>query len=122
MEEEPCSSNVIRKAKERILPGFEKNATASKWKKAFYFVQAADTQLGMIDSWGDGSVGSHYPNITWDREIELCSQTVDLLNRMRPRPAFFIVCGDLVDAFPDKWPEIRAAQEKDFFKVTQAQR
>ena len=50
-------------------------------------------------------------------EIELCRQTVDLLNRMKPRPAFFIVCGDLVDAFPDKWPEIRAAQERDFFKV-----
>ena len=37
--------------------------------------------------------------------------------RMSPKPAFFIVCGDLVDAFPDKWPEIRSAQEKDFFKV-----
>ena len=37
--------------------------------------------------------------------------------RMSPKPAFFIVCGDLVDAFPDKWPEIRTAQEKDFFKV-----
>ena len=36
---------------------------------------------------------------------------------MSPKPAFFIVCGDLVDAFPDKWPEIRSAQEKDFFKV-----
>ena len=36
---------------------------------------------------------------------------------MSPKPAFFIVCGDLVDAFPDKWPEIRTAQEKDFFKV-----
>ena len=36
---------------------------------------------------------------------------------MNPKPAFFIVCGDLVDAFPDKWPEIRTEQEKDFFKV-----
>ena len=36
---------------------------------------------------------------------------------MRPRPAFFIVCGDLVDAMPDLWPEIRKEQEKDFFDV-----
>lgn len=36
---------------------------------------------------------------------------------MRPRPAFFIVCGDLVDAMPDLWPDLRKAQEKDFLKV-----
>jgi UDP-2,3-diacylglucosamine pyrophosphatase LpxH len=106
---------VIRKGKDRILPGFETHAT--DWKEPFYFIQAADTQLGMIDNWGDGSVGEQYPNITWDREIELCTQTVQLLNSMRPKPAFFIVCGDLVDAFPDQWPQIRTAQEKDFFKV-----
>ena len=53
---------VIRKAKDRILPGF---ATKSKWDQPFFFVQAADTQLGMIDTWGDGSVGNSYPNITW---------------------------------------------------------
>ena len=35
----------------------------------------------------------------------------------RPKPKFFIVCGDLVDAMPDQWPEIRARQEEDFFKV-----
>lgn len=109
--------NVVRKAKDRILPGFETWANHSKWQGSFFFVQAADTQLGMIDSWGDGSVGATYPDITWEREIELCQQTVKLLNDMNPKPAFFIVCGDLVDAFPDKWPEIRTAQEKDFFHV-----
>ena len=71
----------------------------------------------MIDNWGDGTVSAQYPNITWDREIELCQQTVDILNRMNPKPAFFIVCGDLVDAFPDQWPQIRASQERDFFQV-----
>ena len=63
------------------------------------------------------ATGAQYPYITWQREMDLCQQTVDLLNNMSPKPAFFIVCGDLVDAFPDKWPEIRAAQEKDFIKV-----
>ena len=36
---------------------------------------------------------------------------------MRPRPAFFIICGDLVDAMPDKWLDIRKEQEKDFFNI-----
>ena len=58
-----------------------------------------------------------YPNITWEREIELCRQSVKILNSMRPRPAFFIVCGDLVDAFPDRWPDIRRAQETDFLAI-----
>ena len=106
---------VIRKAKDRILPGF---TAKSKWDHSFFFVQAADTQLGMIDMWGGKDlVGNKYPNITWDREIELCKQTVDILNRMNPKPAFFIVCGDMVDAFPHEWPEIRASQEEDFFRV-----
>ena len=36
---------------------------------------------------------------------------------MRPLPSFFIVCGDLVDAMPDQWPDIRKEQEKDFLKI-----
>ena len=36
---------------------------------------------------------------------------------MRPRPIFFIVCGDLVDAMPDLWPDIRKEQEKDFLNI-----
>ena len=75
-------SKVIRKAKDRVLPGFETSRDKSKWKSSFFFVQAADTQLGMIDTWGGkDTVGAEYPNISWDREIELCSQTVDLLNQ-----------------------------------------
>ena len=106
---------VVRKGKDRTLPGFESKETKFS---PFFFIQAADTQLGMIDTWGEnGSSGEKYPYVKWDREMDLCRQTVDLLNSMKPKPAFFIVCGDLVDAFPEKWPEIRAQQEKDFFKV-----
>ncbi len=112
------SEKAILKGQDRILPGFATNPDESKWSESFFFVQAADTQLGMIDTWGDGSgVGSKYPNIVWDREMELCKKTVSLLNAMNPKPVFFIVCGDLVDAFPDQWPEIRAKQEQDFFQV-----
>ena len=58
-----------------------------------------------------------YPNISWEEEIELCRKSVDILNNMRPLPSFFIVCGDLVDAMPDQWPDIRKEQEKDFLKI-----
>ena len=58
-----------------------------------------------------------YPHVTWEREIELCRQSVKVLNSMRPRAAFFIVCGDLVDAMPDLWPDIRREQEKDFLEI-----
>ena len=105
---------VVRKGKDRTLPGFE--SRDGKFSP-FFFIQAADTQLGMIDTWGDGSVGNRYPNISWEREMDLCRQTVELLSSMKPKPAFFIVCGDLVDAFPNEWPDIRAEQEKDFFEV-----
>ena len=108
---------IIRKGKNRTLPGFSASPDSSKWQNPFFFIHAADTQLGMMDNWGNGMVGAKYSNISWDREIELCIKTVKLLNQMNPKPAFFIVGGDLVDAFPDKWPEIQSAQEKDFFKV-----
>ena len=51
--------------------------------------------------------GNKYPESKWDQEIELCQQSVEVMNRMRPKPAFFVVCGDLVDAFPDQYPDIR---------------
>ena len=40
-----------------------------------------------------------------------------VINAMRPRPAFFIICGDLVDAMPNEWPDIRREQEKDFLEI-----
>ena len=36
---------VIRRAKDRVLPGF---SAKSKWDQPFFFIQAADTQLGKI--------------------------------------------------------------------------
>lgn len=108
---------VVRKGHDRQLIGFEETEHSKKWKKPFFFVQAADTQLGMIVNYGDGTIGDQYPNISWEEEIELCRKSVDILNNMRPLPSFFIVCGDLVDAMPDQWPDIRKEQEKDFLKI-----
>ena len=90
----------------------------SKTFKDFYFIQAADTQLGLIYNWGtNGEDGIKYPDSNWDQEMELCRQSVEILNNLSPPPAFFIVCGDLVDAFGDKYPEIREKQEEDLKKV-----
>lgn len=105
------------KARNHVLEGYS-HASQATWQSGFFFVQAADTQLGMMDYWGsNGKDGKQYPDISWEREVELCRQTVTILNRMKPRPAFFVVCGDLLDAFPDKWPDIRRAQEASLKEV-----
>ena len=49
------SDRVVLKGKDRILPGFELEK-GSKWKSPFFFVQAADTQLGLIANYGDGTI------------------------------------------------------------------
>ena len=43
-------------------------------------------------------------------EISLCERAVYYLNRLTPKPAFAVVCGDLVHAFPDKQPALHAKQ------------
>lgn len=102
------------KAKNHILshPGFLVE-TQSTWNKDFFFIQAADTQLGLMYNWR----GNPYPDSKWDEEIELCKASVEILNGMNPKPEFFIVCGDLVDAFGEQYPEIRQKQEEDLKEI-----
>lgn len=116
-ESSSSTSNSILRAENGVLPGFEESEHSTKWQRDFYFIQAADTQLGLISNYGDGTITTQYPHVTWEREIELCKKSVEILNALEPRPAFFVVCGDLVDAFSDKWPEIRKQQEKDFVDI-----
>jgi len=102
------------KAKDKILPHQDFLAeTQSAWSGDFFFIQAADTQLGLMYNFGEMGSPSKYPDSEWDQEIELCKASVEILNGMNPKPEFFIVCGDLVDAFGDKFPEIRKRQEED---------
>jgi len=102
------------KAKNHILshPGFSVE-TQSTWNREFFFIQAADTQLGLMYNWPDPK----YPDSKWDEEIELCKASVEILNSMNPKPEFFIVCGDLVDAFGEQYPEIRQRQEADLKEI-----
>mmetsp|Transcript_17496 Transcript_17496/g.30836 ORF Transcript_17496/g.30836 Transcript_17496/m.30836 type:complete len:389 (-) Transcript_17496:79-1245(-) len=50
-------------------------------------------------------------------EIEYARKTVSAINALRPKPRFVVVCGDLVNAYPDKDPELNAAQVKIFKEV-----
>jgi len=115
--------SVVLKAENRTLPGFEETELGEQWsEEPFFFVQAADTQLGMMVHRGDRDGVSFsepvpYPDVTWEEELQLCRLTVEKVNRMDPKPAFFILCGDILDAFPEQWPEIRKKQEKDFMEV-----
>jgi hypothetical protein len=39
---------------------------------------------------------------SWDVEIEATRAIIKKINQMEPKPKFFIVCGDIVDAFDCK--------------------
>lgn len=97
-------------AKNLQYPGFCKEDNIS-WKENFYFIQAADTQFGLIDHWAGNPVETR----TWEEEIRLTKIAIQHANKMNPKPKFFVVCGDLINAFPGKMH--REAQIKDFKEV-----
>lgn len=66
-----------------------------QWSGPFTFVQAADTQLGLIDRYL-----LNIENFNWDKEIALCRESIRRVNEMNPKPKFYIICGDMLDAFP----------------------
>ena len=93
------------------------------WAGEFIFIQAADCQLGMewtvqrSEGFTSTSWKDHYQDSTWEYEIKWCEKFVDSVNSMETKPVFAIMCGDLLDAFPEKWPEVRDKQYADFQKI-----
>lgn len=65
------------------------------WSGPFTFVQAADTQLGLIDRYVLG-----ISDYKWEKEMALCRESIKRINEMKPKPKFYIICGDMLDAFP----------------------
>lgn len=59
-------------------------------ERPFFFVQMADTQLGLAKNRG--------ADRGWEEEVALCHRAAEEVNRLRP--AFAIVCGDLIDEMP----------------------
>ena len=81
-----------------------------QWTGAFYFIQAADTQFGMIDNYL-----KKLENPKWDEEIRLSELLVEKCNKLQPKPIFMVVCGDLTDAWPGT--QMRKQQVYDFKRI-----
>lgn len=103
--------NFAIQTEDRKLTAFEESKE-KEWREPFFFVQAADTQLGMQEKFVE-----RRRDYGWDKEVAWCRQTVQEVNSMNPKPKFMVVCGDLLDAWPDSEESIRERQEKDFKSV-----
>lgn len=73
-----------------------------EWNGPFYFIQAADPQLGLMKAWRIGDCDSGGDE--WTEEVQLTKQAVQAINKLQPRPRFLVLCGDLVHAMPGKTP------------------
>lgn len=114
------------------------------WQDPYTFVQMADTQFGLAtgiklawqnpwyrffrrvlnvtgDFWRlpiplDG-MPMLSPESAYQMELDFARQSVDAINCMKPKPAFVVVCGDLVNAYPDQPEQI--PQVEDFKRIFQ---
>lgn len=77
------------------LRDFQTNPIHRKWQGPFSFVLGADPQFGMI-----GTCKLKLTEPTWKPEMILCKEAIQRINSLVPRPKFFVVCGDMLDAFP----------------------
>ncbi|XP_024141241.1 serine/threonine-protein phosphatase CPPED1 [Oryzias melastigma] len=102
------SSDMFHRAKQRTFRGFSGDAE-HQWNGPFYFIQAADPQLGLMKAWKDGNCDGGGDE--WTEEVELTKQAVEATNRLRPRPRFMVLCGDLVHSMPGT--EFKEGQERD---------
>ncbi|XP_075035882.1 serine/threonine-protein phosphatase CPPED1 [Mixophyes fleayi] len=99
---------VFLRARNRTFTSFREDVE-SEWKGPFYFIQGADPQFGLMKSWAIGD--SDFGGDEWDQEFRLTEEAVEAINKLCPKPKFFVVCGDLVHAMPGiEWKE---AQERD---------
>ncbi|KAL3315847.1 Serine/threonine-protein phosphatase cpped1 [Cichlidogyrus casuarinus] len=64
--------------------------------ESFHFVVLADPQFGLQESY----VEKKSPPFSWTRELDLLDEAIRLINRMRERPKFVVICGDLVHQGP----------------------
>uniref|UniRef100_H0XPN4 Calcineurin-like phosphoesterase domain-containing protein n=1 Tax=Otolemur garnettii TaxID=30611 RepID=H0XPN4_OTOGA len=73
-----------------------------EWKGPFYFIQGADPQFGLMKAWSTGNCDSGGDE--WEQEKRLTEQAVQAINKLEPRPRFFVLCGDLIHAMPgERW-------------------
>jgi len=105
------------------------------WRGGFSFVQMADTQFGLSSTVKRNqylrwlakifTCGLYIPPVLRDRtdsgytlqavdrkEIDFMRRAVRCINELDPAPAFVCVCGDLVNAYPNKGEQEAALQEE----------
>lgn len=73
------------------------------------FVQLADSQLGLLNQ-----------NDDWRDESAMLELAVTKINKLEPKPSFVIVCGDLINEFPDGNAARAARQVADFKRILSA--
>lgn len=71
-----------------------------QWKGPFYFIQGADPQFGLMKAWAVGDTNNG--DDEWGEEIKLAEQAVQAINKLNPKPKFFVLCGDLIHGMPGK--------------------
>ena len=84
-----------------------------KWTKPFLFIHGSDTQFGLKGRWNNVAEDKQ----EWQEELELTRVAIKAANTLRPKPRFFVVCGDMIDAFPTETNY--EAQFSDFKAVFQ---
>jgi 3',5'-cyclic AMP phosphodiesterase CpdA len=68
------------------------SAAEGEWTDDWFFMQMADTQLGMLNFQDDAE--------NWEVESEMLRLAIRHINRLKPK--FVVVCGDLVNAMPSE--------------------
>ncbi|XP_045675622.1 serine/threonine-protein phosphatase CPPED1 isoform X1 [Phyllostomus hastatus] len=103
---------VFHRARGRTLDAFSAEKER-EWTGPFYFIQGADPQFGLMKAWATGDCDNGGDE--WEQEIRLTKQAIQAINKMNPRPRFFVVCGDLIHAMPGApW---RKEQTEDLQRV-----
>ncbi|XP_010576786.1 PREDICTED: serine/threonine-protein phosphatase CPPED1 isoform X2 [Haliaeetus leucocephalus] len=107
-----AEGDAFLKARGRTLTAFRQD-DEYQWRGPFYFIQGADPQFGLMKAWAVGDTNNG--DDEWGEEIKLAEQAVQAINKLDPKPKFFVLCGDLIHGMPGtQW---RKDQEQDLKNV-----
>nr|KAF6440239.1 calcineurin like phosphoesterase domain containing 1 [Rousettus aegyptiacus] len=91
------AGGVFHRARGRTLDAFSAEKER-EWKGPFYFIQGTDPQFGLMKAWSIGDCDNSGDE--WGQEVRLTEQAVQAVNKLNPKPRFFVLCGDLIHAMP----------------------
>lgn len=95
----PCTYMILlMQVNANILRYFLGTDADKTWSGDFYFVQGADPQFGQMSFYRNPN---YVPaEADWNEELRLAKLAVRKVNKLEPKPRFFIICGDLTNEFP----------------------